>query len=97
VALLLRLDVLRHDFDSDFHRRRARVIDRRQEGYEFAHMDRLAKDNMVHTDGDNVARRITAGTRIGHLIEQLQQRPAMDIAGKIRHVRRHQHRHGQLM
>ncbi len=97
MALLLAADVFGHHFDAHLHGRGAGVIDAGQKRDQFAHVDRLAKHDLVHTDGHHITRRIPAGAGVGHLVQKLQDRAAMHIAGEVGHVRRHQHSHAEFM
>jgi hypothetical protein len=86
---LLRPDVLGEHLDADLHRRAADMVDRRQEGHQFAHMDRLPEHHLIHADRHDVGTRVAARAGVGHLVEQLQQRAAMDVAREVGDVRRH--------
>lgn len=89
-------DVLGLDADADFHRGAAGIVDRGEEGDEFADMDRLAKHHLVDRQRHGIVLGEARGAGIGDPVEQVQQRAAMHLAGKIRHVRRHQHDHVEL-
>ena len=93
----LRADVFGHHLDAHLHRRRARVVDAGQKSHQLAHMNGLQKHHLIHAEGDHVTGRISAGAGIGHLVEQLENRPAMHIAREVGHVRRHQHGHAELV
>ena len=93
----LRLDVLGHHLDADFHRGGAGVVHAGEEGHQLAHVDGLAEHHLVHRQRDHVAPAVPARARIRHLVEQLQDRAAVHVAREVGHVRRHQHRHGQLV
>ena len=90
----LRLNVLRNDLDSDLHRSRSRVIDAGQERYELAHVNGLPEDNLIDRKGHDVSFGVAARTGVGDLIEKLEDMAPVHVAGKVRHVRSHQHRHG---
>ena len=44
-----------------------------------------------------VASSVAAGTGVGHLIQQLQYSAAVDVPGKVCHVRGHQRCHRELL
>lgn len=90
-------DVFGDHLDAHFHRRVAGVVDRRQQRDQLAHMNRLAEHDLIDRQGDDVLARVTAGAGIGHLVQQLEDGAAMDIARKVGHVRRHQDGHAELV
>jgi hypothetical protein len=90
-------DVLGHDLDTDFHRRAAGVVDRREERHQFTHVNRLAEHHLVHRQRHDIAAGVAARARIRDLIEQLEDMAAVHVAGKIGHVGRHQHGHAELV
>lgn len=60
-------------------------------------MDGLTEHDLVHRQGDDVLAGITAGAGVGNLVKQLEDGAAVNVAGEIGHVRRHQHSHGELV
>ena len=49
-------------------------------------MDWLSKSDLIHRQRDYIPPGIAAGTSIGHLIQQLEDRAAMHVASEIGHV-----------
>ena len=90
-------DVLGNDLDAHFHRRATGVIHRSEEGDQLADLDRLAEHHLVDAERDHVVPGVAAGAGVGHLVEQLEDGAAVDLAGEVGHVRRHQHRHRELV
>lgn len=97
VAHDLFADVFGDHLDADLHRGPARVVHGRQKGDQFSDVDRLPEHDLVDGQRDDVVARITAGTGVRDLIQILQNRAAVDVACKIRHVWRHQDCHRQLV
>ena len=60
-------------------------------------MDRLSERHLIHRHRHHVASGVATGAGVRNLIEQLQDRPAVDVAGEIGHVRRHQYGHRKLV
>ncbi|MPL74176.1 hypothetical protein SDC9_19986 [bioreactor metagenome] len=86
-------DVLGLDPDADLHRTAPGMVHRGTEEDQLAHMDRFLEGHLIDAQRHRIAPRIARGEREGDPVEPVQQRPAMHLAGEIRHVRRHQHRH----
>ena len=60
-------------------------------------MDWLSENDLIYRQRNHIPPRIAAGTGIGHLIQQLEDRAAVHVAHEVGHVWRHQQRHGKLM
>jgi hypothetical protein len=54
-----------------------------------ANVNWLAEDDLVYGQSDDVSPSIAACAGIGNLIEEFEDRAAMDIAREICHVRSH--------
>ena len=91
------VDVLGHHLHPDLHRSAPGVVHRGEEGHQFADMDRLAEDHLIHRQGHHVASGVALGAGEGHFVEELEQRAAVDVAGEVRLVGGHEHAHGQLV
>ncbi len=91
-----RPDVFRLHPYSDLHRGAAGIVDGRAEGDEFADMDRLLEDHLVHGERHRILLGKARRAGEGHPVEQVQKRAAMHLAAEIRHVRRHQNGHHQM-
>jgi DNA-binding CsgD family transcriptional regulator len=89
--------VLRRHSYPDLHRRTACPVDAGLQRHEFTDVDGLPEDDLVDGERDGVVPRIAGRAGIRDLVEVLQQKAAVDVAGEVRHIRGHQDGHRQAV
>ena len=89
--------VLRRHSYPDLHRRTACPVDAGLQRHQFTDVDGFPEDDLVDGERDGVVPRIAGCAGVRDLVEVLQQKTAVDVAGEVRHIRGHQDGHRQAV